>query len=200
MKRFGYLYEQIYDFENLYLAYLEARKNKRYRDDVLAFTANLEENLIQIQNELIWKSYDVGRYREFFVYEPKKRLIMALPFRDRVVQWAIYRVINPIFDSTFIDHSFACRVDKGTVVAADKLHSWVRLVDRKLEPWYYLKLDISKYFYRVDHLVSISLLERRIKDKDVIWLLKKYISNDHVPFGLPLGVEPGDCPDRKSVV
>jgi retron-type reverse transcriptase len=66
MKRISNLYSKIYDFENLYEAYLEARKGKRYRHDVMRFTANLEENLIQIQNELIYKTYQVGRYNEFF--------------------------------------------------------------------------------------------------------------------------------------
>lgn len=193
MKRYGNLYEQIYDFENLYQAYLEARKNKRYRAEVLEFSANLEENLIQIQNELIWKMYQVGRYREFFVYEPKKRLIMALPFKDRVVQWAIYIILNPLFNKTFIEHSYACRVGKGTHRAADKLQYWLRAVDRKPDKYYYLKMDISKYFYRVDHEVAIKILERKIKDKDVIWLFRKIIENDDVPFGLPLGMEPGDC-------
>ena len=99
------IYPKIYDFENLHQAYLEARKNKRFREDVLRFTANLEENLIQLQNELIYKTYSVGRYREFYVREPKKRLIMALQFRDRVVQWAIYRQIYPYFDARMIDDS-----------------------------------------------------------------------------------------------
>jgi retron-type reverse transcriptase len=194
MKRYGNIYKQIYDFENLYQAYLEARKNKRYRADVLEFSANLEENLIEIQNELIWKEYEVGRYREFYVYEPKKRLIMALPFKDRVVQWAIYRVLNPIFNKTFIEHSYACRKWKGTHKAADKLQDWLRKLDRKPIKHYYLKMDISKYFYRVDHDVALNILERKIKDKDVIWLLEKIIKSKQKPFGLPLGMEPGDCP------
>lgn len=101
IKRYGNLYEKIYSFENLYNAYLKARKNKRYREEVLRFTANLEENLITIQNELVWKTYKVGSYREFNVKEPKKRLIMALPFKDRVVQWAFYQVIQQIFDKGF---------------------------------------------------------------------------------------------------
>ncbi len=193
MKRYGYLYEKIYDFENLYEAYLEARKCKRYRPDVLEFTTNLEENLIQIQNELIWKTYEVGRYREFYVYEPKKRLIMALPFKDRVVQWAIYRVLFPLFNKGFYEHNYACRIGKGTHAAADKLQYWLRKVDRKPQKYYYLKMDISKYFYRVDHDIAMKILERKIKDKDTLWLLEKIIRNDHVPFGLPLGADPGGC-------
>ena len=123
IKRYGNLYEKIYSFENLYNAYLKARKNKRYREEVLRFTANLEENLITIQNELVWETYKVGRYREFYVYEPKKRLIMALPFKDRVVQWAIYQVIQPIFDKGFLVHSYACRKGKGTHNAADTVQN-----------------------------------------------------------------------------
>jgi retron-type reverse transcriptase len=109
--------------------------------------AAVQENLIGIQNELIWRTYKVGRYREFYVYEPKKRLIMALSFKDRVVQWAIYLQINNLFDRQFITHSYGCRVGKGTTRAADRLQYWMEYVDRKPDPWYYLKLDISKYFY-----------------------------------------------------
>jgi RNA-directed DNA polymerase len=185
MKRIGNLYEKIYDFENLYQAYLQARKGKRYRNDVLKFTANLEENLIQIQNELIYDMYQVGRYREFYVYEPKKRLVMALPFKDRVVQWAIYRQLNPVFDRGYIEHSYACRVGKGTHVAAKNLHNWLRIVSKKSEKWHYLKLDISKYFYRVDHKKLINIIARKLKDKRTIRLLWKTIKSEDTKFGLP---------------
>ncbi|ABR48703.1 RNA-directed DNA polymerase (Reverse transcriptase) [Alkaliphilus metalliredigens QYMF] len=194
MKRYGYLYEQIYDFENLYFAYLEARKDKRFRDEILKFSANLEENLIQIQNELIWKAYKVGRYREFYVHEPKKRLIMALPFKDRVVQWAIYRVLNPLFEKTYTEHSYACRIGRGTHQAAKKLQYWLRQIDRKPQKYYYLKMDISKYFYRVDHSIALKILRKKIKDKDVLWLMEEIIQSEDMAFGLPLGMEPGDCP------
>jgi retron-type reverse transcriptase len=189
MKRIKNMYEKIYDFENLYQAYLEARKNKRYRDEVLKFTANLEENLIQIQNELIYKTYKVGRYREFFVYEPKKRLIMALPFKDRVVQWAIYRQLNPILDKRFIYDSYACRKGKGTHKAADRLQYWLRKVNRKPQKYYYLKLDISKYFYRIDHEVLMNILKRKIADKDLLWLLDVIINSEDTKFGLPLDAD-----------
>ena len=73
------IYEKIYDFENLHKAWEEARKGKRYRDDVLIFNRNYEEQLINIQNHLIYETYEVGKYHTFYVYEPKKRLIMSLP-------------------------------------------------------------------------------------------------------------------------
>lgn len=70
------LLERIYSWENLLDAYHEAASEKWYRNDVTAFAANLEENLISIQNDLIWHTYKVGRYRQFYVHEPKKRLVM----------------------------------------------------------------------------------------------------------------------------
>lgn len=187
MKRFGHLFEQITDYENLYIAYLNASKNKRFRNEVLEFSNNLEENLIEIQNELLYKTYKVGRYREFYVHEPKKRLIMALPFKDRVVQWAIYQVINPLFNKQFIHDSYACRKDKGVQKAADRLQYWSRKLVRGCKKPYYLKLDISKYFYRIDHDVLMKILGRKIKDKDLMWLLDLIINSDDKKFGVPLG-------------
>ena len=193
------IYPQIYDFDNLYEAYLSARKNKRYRGDVLEFSAHLEENLIQLQNELIYKTYRVGRYHEFYVYEPKKRLIMALQFRDRVVQWAIYRNLNPWFDCRFIYDSYACREGKGMHRAADRLQYWMRQVSRKEGRYYYLKLDISKYFYRVDHQILINILKQKIKDEDLMELLDHIINSEHTAFGLPAFTDPGDCPKEERL-
>ena len=99
------LLERIYSWNNLLNAYHEAASEKWYRDDVTAFSARLEENLISIQNDLIWRTYKVGRYRQFYVSEPKRRLIMALGFRDRVVQWAIYLQVNSELDNGMIYHS-----------------------------------------------------------------------------------------------
>lgn len=187
------IYPKIYDFENLYISALEAKKEKRFREEVLRFNSNLEENLIIIQNELIYKTYKVGNYRQFYIYEPKQRLIMALPFRDRVVQWAIYRNLYPIYDKQFIYDSYGCRAGKGTHRAADRLQYWLRQVDRKPQKHYYLKLDISKYFYRVNHAILLDILRKRIEDKDLMWLLETIVNNEEVPFGLPAGMEADQC-------
>ncbi len=103
------VFERVYDYRNLYEAYIKARKQKRYRGEVLQFSYALEENLIGLQNELVWKTYKVGVYRPFVIYEPKKRQIVALPFRDRVVQHALNAVIEPIFERRMIYDSYACR-------------------------------------------------------------------------------------------
>lgn len=180
MKRIGNIYPKIYDFENLYCAYLEARKCKRYRQEVMTFTANLEENLIEVQNELIWRTYRVGRYHEFYVHDPKRRLIMALPFRDRVVQWAIYRQLNPLLDKRYLQTSYGCRVGGGVHRAVKKLKEHLRL---QTGTAYVLKMDISKYFYRIDHDVLMGILRKILKDEGLLWLLHEIIYSDH-DFGI----------------
>ena len=158
---------------------------KRYRREVLRFSADIDTNLIELQNELIWKTYEVGKYREFFVYDPKKRLIMALPFRDRIVQWAIYRQLNPLLERRYISTSYGCR-QKGAPItggphnAVKKLQEYIRGQPRKA---YILKMDVSKYFYRVDHNILMNMLRDTIKDKDLLWLLGVIIFSDH-DFGI----------------
>lgn len=190
------IYSEICSYENLYKAYVHARKAKRYRDEVLKFSYNLEENLIDIQTELQNHIYQVGRYREFYIYEPKQRLIMALPFRDRVVQWAIYQVLFPIFTKTFISDSYACIPGRGTHSAVQKLSYWLHQVDRKPGKYYYLKLDIAKYFYRIDHQVLLDILGRKIKDKELMQLLKELVMCEKTDFGLPLGINVQDVQER----
>ena len=187
MKRHKSLYEKIYDFENLYQAYFEARKGKRYRQEVLVFTEKLEENLIMLQNELIWKTYRVGKYREFFVRDPKKRLIMVLPFRDRVVQWAIYRVLNSLLERRYIADSYACRGGYGTHRAVDRLQYWLRHLAKRHKRIYVLKLDVSKYFYRVDHDILMGILWRTIVDEDLLRLLETIVRSEYTKFGIPMG-------------
>ena len=114
MHKIKNIFPMIYDFENLFNAYKAGIKCKRYSEDVMAYTDKLEENLIELQNEFIWKTYTVGRYNIFYVYEPKKRMIMSLTFKDRVAQHAIYSQLNPYFEKQFISDSYACRVGKGT--------------------------------------------------------------------------------------
>ena len=118
MEKLHDLKDRICSFDNLLAAYREAARGKRYRNEVITFSFGLEENLLEIQRELLDRSYTVGNYREFYVRYPKPRLVMALGFRDRIVQWAIYRQINPYMEKRFIQHSYGCRQNKGTLAAA----------------------------------------------------------------------------------
>jgi retron-type reverse transcriptase len=179
------LYEQLYQYENLHIAYLEARKEKRYREGVLRYTANLEENLIDLQNHLIYQSYVVSDYHKVIIRIPKKRIIMILPFRDRVLQWAIYRVVNPIFSRSFIKDSYGCVKDKGNLRAVRRIQYWMKLLGRQNKEVYVLSLDIRKYFFRVPHEVILNTLRKKIADERMMWLLETIICSKKSAFGLP---------------
>lgn len=194
------LKDRICSFDNLLAAYREAARGKRYRNEVITFSFGLEENLLEIQRELLDRSYTVGNYREFYVRYPKPRLVMALGFRDRIVQWAIYRQINPYMEKRFIQHSYGCRQNKGTLAAAQCLLNWVRLISRKpdAKDWAIVKGDISKYFYRVDHEVILRIYSQITDDEWFLWLIGTIINNPDLPFGLPEGASIDDCPrDRR---
>lgn len=186
-KRVGNIYLPNCDYSSLYHAYRKAAKGKRYRSDVLQFTDNLEGNLLSLLEDLQNHTYKGGEYREFYVYEPKKRLIMSLPFRDRVAQWWVYSLLYPIFDKTFIDDSYACRKGKGQKAAADRLQEMLKQTEVLGGDWYYLKLDIAKYFYRIYHDKLLKIIERKIKDPDMLELLAEIIKGDGTNcFGLSI--------------
>ncbi len=187
MKRISNIYEDIYNFSNLYDAYLKARKGKRYRREVLEYTRNLEENLIGLQNELIWGMYRQGEYREFKVFIPKVRTIKALPFRDRVLQHAVNTIIEPIFEKQFYTHSYACRKGKGLHDASKQLKTWQFLAKKNGQKLYCLKCDIKKYFDSVDLRILYSIIKRKIKDKKFLWLVRQILEVKEKQKGLPIG-------------
>ena len=187
-KTYNNLWNKVIDWENLYLAYTAARKGKRYQSDVLKFSSNLEENLIDIQNRLVWKMWKPGRWKEFQVYDPKWRLIQAPQFNDRVVHHALGRVIEPLFERKFIFDSYACRTNKGIHRAVLRLQSFMRKAEKKYARRYVLKADISKYFASIDHEALFIILCRTIRDKNVLWLCDQIIKhNGFERVGIPVG-------------
>ena len=182
MKRTKNIYDKICTFDNIKLAYNYAKRGKQHRRDVVIFSSNLEENLLDIQSDLMNLTYEIGKYRTFFVNDPKKRLVMALPFRDRVVQWAIYLQVNPILDRRYINTSYACRIGGGMQRAAKQLQRYMRVQQGKC---FVLKMDVSKYFYRVNHDTMVDIIRRIFNDDRLCWLLEKIIRGDE-NFGIRL--------------
>lgn len=194
MKTYDISITDIANFDNLYCAFENAIKGKKYRDEVLMFSQAVGENLIVLLNEIEYEIYEVGPYSIFYVTRPKKRMVMALQFRDRVVQWAIYRQVFPLFDRGFIFDSYACRKGKGAHAAIDRLQYWMRQCDRREKPYFSLKMDISKYFYRIDHAILLEIMERKISDPKIMRLLGTIINSETQRFGLPQGMSPEDVP------
>lgn len=187
--------ELISSWEWLQEANRNARRGKRTRPSIMQYQDDLEHNLIQTGEEMRAGTYRTGPYRRLWVYIPKRRLVMALDYRDRVVQWSVYQLLYPYFDRRMIEDSYACRRGRGSHKAVARLQYWLRQIDRKPngKEWYYLKIDVSKYFYRVDHDVLLRILRRHIADPGLLDLLAGIINNPDEPFGLPPGMKPEDA-------
>lgn len=182
-KKYKNLFEQIVDIDNIRLAYNKAvAGGNRYGSSHLVFKENLEHNLFLIQEELKNESYVVGEYYQFKVYEPKERLIHALPFKDRVVQHAIHNVISPIFEKTFYPCSYACRKNKGTHKGVKAVQATIRKLAKKGEV-FYLKMDFSKYFNSIVGTFLLKEISNKIKDLKVLKLLRLFINDVGIHIG-----------------
>jgi RNA-directed DNA polymerase len=171
MKTYKHLYPQVCAWENLYLAWRKARKGKRGRVPAATFEFDLETNLVQLQRELLDKTYRPGAYTSFYIHDPKHRLISAAPFRDRVVHHALCNVIEPLFERRFIYDSYANRVGKGTHRALDRCQHFARHYR------YVLQCDVRQFFPSVDHAVLRATLNRVIADPDVMWLVDRILES-----------------------
>jgi retron-type reverse transcriptase len=187
VKTYKNLYSKICAFENVHLAYLKARRDKRYKAEVLAFSANLEENLINIHNHLIWKSYRPSPYRYFTIYEPKERLIAALPFVDRVVHHALCNIIEPICERSMIYDSYACRQRRGVLAGVLRTTQFLRDAHRRWGKVYCLKADVRKFFPSIDHEVLKKIIRRHIACPDTLGMIETIIDSTGDNVGLPIG-------------
>lgn len=191
MKTEKHLLDKICSFGNALLAYRKARKCKRYRADVLQFEAKRELNLLRAMEDLREGTYKAGQYFVFKVFEPKERLIMALPFYDRVIQHMIVNVIEPIFNKRFITHSYACRKEKGVHEASNTLARWLyNLQVKQGKKIYAIKADIHHYFQSINHEILKTEIRRYISDNKVLKLLDYIIDHNGIfpdGVGIPVG-------------
>lgn len=164
-------YDRLYSWDNLLLAYRRASHGKRGQPNVAAFEYRLEDNLLQLQDELRTFTYQPGRYHSFYIHEPKRRLISAAPFRDRVVHHALCNLIEPIFERSFIFDSYANRVGKGTHRALDRAQQFARRYP------YVLQCDIRQFFPSIDHLILRNDLARKIADAQALWLIDRILES-----------------------
>lgn len=178
MKIYKDVFEKIVSPENLFNSWTNFKHDKRKRLDVQEFEINLEENIFKLRRELKTGIYKHGPYKPFYIHDPKQRLIHKATVRDRVVHHAIYSILNPIFEPTFIANSFSCRVGKGT-------HKGVKVLERMLVQvsWnntrncFALKCDIKRFFDSINHKVLLAILNRRIKDRLALNLLGQIVES-----------------------
>lgn len=182
MKRKGNLYHQITSLDNLMLADEKAQKGKSNRYGVILHNKKKEPNILKLQKMLQEKTFKTSPYEIFKVYEPKERDVYRLPFYpDRIVHHAIMNILEPIFLTAFTADTYSSIKGKGIHKASDKLK---RALKNTSETKYCLQLDITKFYPNIDHLILKTLLRRKFKDNDLLWLLDEIIES--AP-GLPIG-------------
>lgn len=183
MKTHKNLMAKILAPDNLIAAWQTARKRKTRTRAVLAFDIRAGAILAELSNRIKQGTYRPREYRRFQVCEPKQREICAPWFGDVVIQHAIYRVIMPLFERRFIDQSYACRPGKGTHKAADYAQAALRTSSPDS---YTLKLDLRKFFYRIDRAILERQIRTVIGDEALVRLMMTF-ANLPEPLGIPIG-------------
>jgi len=176
--------------KNLFSAWQEFRRGKLNKADVLLFEKNLESNIFRLQDELVAGTYIHGPYENFYVRDPKLRLISKAGVRDRLVHQAVFRVLYHVFDRKFICDSYSCRLKKGNHLAVRRLKGFfLKVSDNFNKSAFALKCDIEKFFASVDRKILFEIIKRTIKDKRALLLIMTTLLsfNSNEASGLPLG-------------
>jgi len=146
----------------------------------------LEDNIFSLYNELKNKTYRHSNYTSFYIKDPKLRKIQKAIVKDRVLHHAIFIILYPVFDKSFVHDSYSCRINKGTHRAINRLNSFARKISKNnTRTCFILKCDIKKYFDSINQDILINLIKEKIKDENTIWLIEKIIKS--FSKGLPLG-------------
>ena len=201
MKTYRHLYQTVCSYENLVLAWKKARKGKTLKQYVIDFEKDIKNNLALLRTELLLHAYQPRPLQTFILRDPKTRMISVSDFRDRIIHHAICNIIEPIFDKSFIFDSYANRKGKGTLAAVKRLQVFQRKVSknktlvrkfnkRNTIRGFFLKGDIKKYFDTINHKILLEIIQRKIKDGEVLFLLQKILFNykaNEKGKGMPLG-------------
>lgn len=164
---------------------------KRKKEDVQEFQSHLMDNILGLHNDLLTRKYKHSSYIAFKIADPKPRDIHKATVRDRLLHHAIYRVLYPSFDCTWIADSYSCRNNKGTHKAMNRFRKFTRKVSKNnTKACFILKCDIKKFFASIDHKILMDIISKYIRDRNIISLIKEIVNSFHstsLGVGLPLG-------------
>lgn len=179
--------------ENLFFAWDEFKKEKQNKPDVMEFERRLEDNLFQLYEDLNKKIYFHQPYQTFYIYDPKFRVINKAAVRDRVVHHFVFKYLEKIYEPRFIHQSYSCQKGKGTHLAVQDLsHALRKVTGNNTKSVWALKMDIKKFFDSIDHEVLLQLLKRRVKNREMFWLLEQIVRSFSSPQGRGKGVPIGN--------
>lgn len=184
-KRYRNLIGRITAAETLAEAYRLTSRGKRLTPGYLTFKEFDGLNLHDLARDMRDGHYRQDEPREFYIFDPKRRLISALPFRDRVAQQALCLVIAPIFERGLLPRAFACRPGKGTHAGVRALQSDLRRLSRNGTRLYFLKTDFSRYFASIERPALWRLIEAKISCRATLRLIEAMLPREGI--GLPIG-------------
>lgn len=175
-------------YEKLMEAHIKSKKGKGYRKEIILFNLKQEEYIMWLYEQLKNKTYQHGGYTEFYVTEPKLRKIEKSRYIDRIVhRWVVDNFLEPAFVPQFIPSSFACLKNKGMHRAAIYVQEKMKHCKRIWEQYYILKMDVAKYFDNINKNILLEILERKIKDRDLLWLIKQILFAQKREKGIEIG-------------
>lgn len=183
MKRTKITLAEIAELNNLSLALYKAARGKRKRAEIQRFFQYSDSNLNQISNDILNEQLPYGRYRSFYIHDPKKRLIHAACFEDRIFHHAVMNIAGAAFEKAMVDNSYACRPEKG-------VHKAVKNVQKHLQAYkWYGKIDIDGYFAAIDHQILLAVLMQKFKGQDIQRQLWRILQSHQAEKGegLPIG-------------
>lgn len=184
-KKLNHIYDEYLTIDNLYAMWNIVRITCKNKREIFYFSLNLNTNILNIYNELKSRTYKPDKFRCFMIFEPKARLVMSQTIKDKIVNHFItnYYLI-PFVESKLIDSNVATRKLKGSNYANILLWQYFNkiLVNNENKEIYCLKIDISKYFYSINHELLINMLGKYIADTSVINLIKVIIEETNKDY------------------
>lgn len=178
MKRVGNLYNKICDIDIIIDMYKIIEKNTKNKLKIKKFNQFFSCNIIDVKNIIVSKNYIPKEYNIFLIREPKLRIIMSQNIKDKIINHLVAKYfLQDVFEKTFIDTTVATRKGKGTDYGIKMIKKYLNEMKNKYNNFYYLKFDISKYFYNMDHSIMKKIIKHKIKDKDVLNIINSIIDS-----------------------
>ena len=187
-------YDKKLTYDNLMKAHIESRKGKNIRKEIILFNLKQEEYIMWLYEQLKNGTYKHSGYTTFYVTEPKLRLIEKSAYIDRIVhRWYVDNFMKEYFIKSFINTSYACLENRGMHKACINVQNTMKHCKRIWNNYYIIKMDIAKYFQNIDKSILYNILQRKIKDKKLLWLTKEILYSNGVEKGLPIGNYTSQC-------
>ena len=175
-------------YENLMQAHKLSRKGKGYRKEIILFNLKQEEYIMWLYEKLKTGTYKHSGYAVFYVTEPKLRKIEKSKYIDRIVhRFVVDNFLEPYFVPTFVNTSYACLKGRGMHTACIEVQKAMKHLSRTWGRYYILKMDVRKYFQNIDKDILYKILNKKIQDNKLLWLLKEIIYSNEGKKGLAIG-------------